>query len=369
MISAHTSPADLAARILQPLARSLEEARQHLDLEPIDEASTEGAIAARQDSLPAAPPAVAIPTPRQPPPSGPSASGQAIDGRAADGVPTSPSEALAAATAHSTRQVSGSPDPAPSTPPASSAPAGFAHATARAAGPAAAPAPSPAPESTADMNQPPNRPSAPAAAPSTVSAPLRAAPVPAAIRLVRADSPADPAQTHTPQGTNPDSAPAALALPETHQPDGAPPHPISAPPGSLAVPSAPRQWRLRPSPPAETAPAPAAPATEATPTATPPRHTGGASASLRPRDPALPRVMQAMAPVLDTAWRLTDAALSPERSESPPAAPEAPRVANHFHVNVALGDTTGTSGRDRNQLEETLTALLRDAARRQGLDV
>ena len=99
MISAHTSPADLAARILQPLARSLEEARQHLDLEPIDEASTEGAIAARQDSLPAAPPAVAIPTPRQPPPSGPSASGQAIDGRAADGVPTSPSEALAAATA------------------------------------------------------------------------------------------------------------------------------------------------------------------------------------------------------------------------------------------------------------------------------
>ena len=32
MISAHTSPADLAARILQPLARSLEEARQHLDL-------------------------------------------------------------------------------------------------------------------------------------------------------------------------------------------------------------------------------------------------------------------------------------------------------------------------------------------------
>lgn len=78
--------------------------------------------------------------------------------------------------------------------------------------------------------------------------------------------------------------------------------------------------------------------------------------------------MQAMAPVLDSAWRLTDAALAPERSE-PPVTSEAPRVANHFHVNVALGDTAGTAGRDRNQLEETLTALLRDAARRQGLDV
>ncbi len=33
MISAHTTPADLVARILQPLARSLEEARQHLALE------------------------------------------------------------------------------------------------------------------------------------------------------------------------------------------------------------------------------------------------------------------------------------------------------------------------------------------------
>jgi hypothetical protein len=77
--------------------------------------------------------------------------------------------------------------------------------------------------------------------------------------------------------------------------------------------------------------------------------------------------MQAMAPVLDTAWRLTDAALSPERSVPRPR--PKPRVANHFHVNVALGDTTGTAGRDRNQLEETLTALLRDAARRQGLDV
>lgn len=359
MISAHTSPADLAARILQPLARSLEEARQHLDLEPIDEAATDGAIAARQDSLPAAPPGAAIHTPRQPPPSGPSASGQPVDGtRAADGGPTSPSEALAAATAHPTRQLSGSPNPAPSTLPASSAPAGFVHAVARASGPAATPDPSPAP--------------------STLSAALHAAPAPATMRLVRADPPAAPPQTPTPLGTNTGGAPAALTPPETWRPDDVPPGPVIVPPSGAAAqaaqaaqaaPLTPRQWRLRPSLPPETPPAPAVPAADTAPAPPLPRHAGGATASLLPRDPALPRVMQAMAPVLDTAWRLTDAALAPEQGEPPSVTPEAPRVANHFHVNVALGDTAGTASRDRNQLEETLTALLRDAARRQGLDV
>ncbi|WP_374474797.1 hypothetical protein [Zoogloea sp.] len=378
MISAHTSPADLAARILQPLARSLEEARQHLDLEPIDEAATDGASAARQDSHPAALPAVAIHTPRQPPPSGPSASGQPVGGTRpadADGSPTPPSEALAASTAHPTRRVSGSPDAAPSTPPASSAPAGFVRAAARTAGPAAAPDPSPAPAPVAGKGNASTHPPAPSAAASTVSAALRAAPAPATMRLVRADSPPDPAPPPTPRGTTPDSAPAALAPPETWRPDDDPPRSVSVPPDGAAAPtapatpSAPRQWRLRPSPPTETAPAPAAPAAEAAPTPTPSLHAGGATASLRPRDPALPRVMQAMAPVLDTAWRLTDAALAPEQGEPPSVTPEAPRVANHFHVNVALGDTPGTASRDRNQLEDTLTALLRDAARRQGLDV
>ena len=46
-----------------------------------------------------------------------------------------------------------------------------------------------------------------------------------------------------------------------------------------------------------------------------------------------------------------------------------PRVANHFHVNVALGNEAGTDGRTPEQLQDALTALLRDAARRQGLDV
>ena len=135
----------------------------------------------------------------------------------------------------------------------------------------------------------------------------------------------------------------------------------------MHAPSAPRQWRLRPSPPTGTATPSPLPA--AAPTPPPLHHAGGATASLIPRDPALPRVMQAMAPVFEKAWRLTDAALPADRSEPPPATPEAPRVANHFHVNVALGEAAGSASRDRSPLEEALTALLRDAARRQGLDV
>ena len=75
-----------------------------------------------------------------------------------------------------------------------------------------------------------------------------------------------------------------------------------------------------------------------------------------------------MDPVLDKAWQLTDAALSPDPTTAPPGA-DAPRVSNNFNVSVALGDVSSAAGRDPQQLQDALVALLRDAARRQGLDV
>ncbi|WP_284209296.1 hypothetical protein, partial [Chitiniphilus shinanonensis] len=48
---------------------------------------------------------------------------------------------------------------------------------------------------------------------------------------------------------------------------------------------------------------------------------------------------------------------------------EAPRVANHFNVNVAMSSGGGALADDPQALRDALTELLRDAARRQGLDV
>ncbi len=366
MISVRTSPADLVARILQPLARSLEEARQHLDLERVDEASTDGASTSgagmAQEIAPAAPAADML-TPRQAP-SGPLAFAPPVGDALPDALhPTSAPMSPAAVTRPPARPTSTSPTLRPSPAPASPTSAGFDRA--RASGPAA-PGSAPA-AARAEVSDTPTSPTPPAAAPFPESAALRAAPAPSTVRLVHAGSPANPVPAGPARGTNTNTAPANLAPPATRVPDGPPPQTALAPPGAMHAPSAPRQWRLRPSPPTDTAtplPLPAA-----APTPPPLHHAGGATASLIPRDPALPRVMQAMAPVFEKAWRLTDAALPADRSEPPPATPEAPRVANHFHVNVALGEAAGSASRDRSLLEEALTALLRDAARRQGLDV
>lgn len=81
------------------------------------------------------------------------------------------------------------------------------------------------------------------------------------------------------------------------------------------------------------------------------------------------RVAEALEPVLDKAWQLTDAGLRRDQDIDPAAPmPGSPRVNNHFHVSVALaGD--GAAPRDAQELEIALVTLLRDAARRQGLDV
>jgi hypothetical protein len=92
-----------------------------------------------------------------------------------------------------------------------------------------------------------------------------------------------------------------------------------------------------------------------------------------------------MSPVLDHAWQLSHTALLAETSgptlapaladtaPAPDALPPAggPRINNHFHVNVAVDGRDGSPGSlgSESQLEESLVNLLRDAARRQGLDV
>ncbi|TJZ64263.1 hypothetical protein [Chitiniphilus eburneus] len=116
---------------------------------------------------------------------------------------------------------------------------------------------------------------------------------------------------------------------------------------------------------------------------------------------ALRQVGQAVEPVLDRAYAATVGALAepsafagaraandypaPQRVNVPvaneagwqgddaatPASDggEAPRVANHFNVNVAMSSGGGALVDDPQALRDALTELLRDAARRQGLDV
>jgi hypothetical protein len=86
------------------------------------------------------------------------------------------------------------------------------------------------------------------------------------------------------------------------------------------------------------------------------------------RNTLVGRVADAMAPVLDKAWQLTDRSLRDSDDNPAPAMAAGPRVNNHFHVSVALAGESSPP-RDAQELETALVALLRDAARRQGLDV
>ncbi|WP_255991707.1 hypothetical protein [Chitinolyticbacter albus] len=89
----------------------------------------------------------------------------------------------------------------------------------------------------------------------------------------------------------------------------------------------------------------------------------------------LRRVGRAVEPMLDRAYGLTMAELDAgtatfgaASNDEPPAEPPA-RVNNHFNVNVAVGGGTAQLADDPQALREALADLLRDAARRQGLDV
>jgi hypothetical protein len=73
---------------------------------------------------------------------------------------------------------------------------------------------------------------------------------------------------------------------------------------------------------------------------------------------AAEQVSGGLRPVLDGAAALTDGALS---------SPDGPRVANHFDVQVVLGASQG--GVDPEALRAALIELLREAARRHGMEV
>jgi hypothetical protein len=70
------------------------------------------------------------------------------------------------------------------------------------------------------------------------------------------------------------------------------------------------------------------------------------------------QLSQALRPALDHAAAITDAALR---------APEEPRVANNFSVHVQLGAKPGAV--DPDAVEAALLDMLREAARRHGLEV
>ncbi len=393
MISAHTTPADLVARILQPLARSLEEARQHLALEDVDDTQGEDdqpAPAAEGNApvvrlAPHAQPmpsrhAHAVPTADiDPPPRGSTPTVAPIAPEVTSGIAsTSAQPSPASAPLPQTPAAGGTrpqssvllrmqdthPDATPVfAPTTGSTSPTMPHGQPRAAIPAPQ-VPAPDKAATNSLHQP--------------DAPTRqtTAPTPAAIRLIRPNAATDLAPL--PDADAPSPIPAepprhatattpADALP-TSTP-GAPPQPAPTPSANAEPPLTPpaRHWRLRAAPANETAPLAEPEPDAAAPSLTVSR--GTAAPSVLPRNPALTRVMQAMDPVLDKAWQLTDAALPTGRDAPSDMAAEAPRVTNQFNVTVALGEAADTAGRDPRQLEDALVALLRDAARRQGLDV
>ncbi|WP_163867042.1 hypothetical protein [Myxococcus eversor] len=86
------------------------------------------------------------------------------------------------------------------------------------------------------------------------------------------------------------------------------------------------------------------------------------------------QVNQGVTPVLERAQQLTHESLTIDRSSRSTTAPSADSganaaVRNTFNVNVQVGTDTATSGMDRRTLEDTLVDILRETARRHGLEV
>ncbi|MBS0347256.1 MAG: hypothetical protein JSR69_12455 [Proteobacteria bacterium] len=182
---------------------------------------------------------------------------------------------------------------------------------------------------------------------------------------------ASPAPHPAPGGRAPDGGftPAPGAGQAAH---GTPPAQTAATRLAVAAPtrSTPGRWRLNKQA-AGTLPGPATGHTAAPADSDTPRmpRSPAAPVAAAPRTAAIGSVADALEPVLDKAWQLTDAGLRQDEGIAP-AAPTSggPRVNNHFHVSVALAGN-GAAPRDAQELETALVALLRDAARRQGLDV
>ncbi len=94
----------------------------------------------------------------------------------------------------------------------------------------------------------------------------------------------------------------------------------------------------------------------------------------RPLRAALPvaqEVVRATIPVWEEARRVTHEAFTVERAEtsSNSAAASTSGVTNNFNVNVHVDPQRNDAQQDRESLERTLFIILRDAARRNGLEV
>ncbi|MFP2913494.1 hypothetical protein ACLESD_52585, partial [Pyxidicoccus sp. 3LFB2] len=87
------------------------------------------------------------------------------------------------------------------------------------------------------------------------------------------------------------------------------------------------------------------------------------------------QVTRGMAPVWEKAHQLTHSALTVERSSAPPASSGTPAagteaaVRNTFNVNVHVDPEKNQGGLDRRTLEDALVDILRETARRHGLEV
>ena len=396
MSTAHTER--LVARLLAPLARSLDGARRHLDLAAPDADATDDARPEPTDGLPERPafparvapltPAIETVAPSRPtapaviarPPEQPTTDAwpPASAPRALATAPTPPDRAAAAPHSRPT--------------PASTAQRVPTHAPEAGLGDRRAPPP-PIPVAERMSHTAPDVTHRPPEGMHTQvpGDPLPTEPAPQVslrVPLVRARvqdahgvdarSPGMSAPiigAQAPDVTRPgDAAPAAPTAPS------APPASRGAVPAATGTPAL--RLPVRPAVPrhdgvATPSPSAAAPSAAAAP---PVDETAPPAPAFLPRHPVLPRIVAALDPVLEQAWRVTDAALPTAAAldAAPPPGTDtaasadpagAPRVNNHFHVNVALGSDSAGSGRDPRQLEDALVTLLRDAARRQGLDV
>ncbi|WP_257456339.1 hypothetical protein [Archangium lipolyticum] len=84
------------------------------------------------------------------------------------------------------------------------------------------------------------------------------------------------------------------------------------------------------------------------------------------------QVTRGLAPVWEQAHQLTHAALTVERASAPAStvtAPPSNAVRNTFNVNVHLDPSAPQEGLDRRTLEDALVDILRETARRHGLEV
>ncbi|QRN93820.1 hypothetical protein JRI60_32260 [Archangium violaceum] len=96
-----------------------------------------------------------------------------------------------------------------------------------------------------------------------------------------------------------------------------------------------------------------------------------------PRPGAVPaalaeQVTRGLSPVWEQAHQLTHTALTVERASTPAStvtAPPSGAVRNTFNVNVHLDPSAPQEGLDRRTLEDALVDILRETARRHGLEV